>query len=135
MITCETSGMMWTVEGKIEALPGSYGGEGAHPGIDDLSELLAKHVGRWAKVRVELIEGPSGIGESKFAAELKRMRSLATEIRELLTLLRSTRGPGDATVEETCVEKLAETMLFVCEQLEAFDRRLQSLESGRNAQG
>jgi len=124
MITCETPHRMWTVEGKIEGLPGSYG-EGlwaglAHAGIDDLSRLLAKHVGKWAKVRVELIEGPSPRPE---VDELKRMRSLVKEVRERLAT-RATRAPATATLEEECIESLAETMLVLCDRIEELNGML-----------
>jgi hypothetical protein len=147
--------MTWTIEGKIEHLPGGYGGDGAHVGIDDLSNLLAEHVDKWAKVRVELIEGPrplpyrsrSGklvdyepsprptegvvVEQPKRAVveDLKRMRTLATRVRKHIAMVRVGRGPA-ASVEEQCIDALAETMLVVCDQIEAFDRRLQSLETG-----
>lgn len=134
MITCETTGMAWTVEGKIENLPGGYGGDGAHVGIDDLTNLLAEHVGKWAKVRVELIEGPRPLATamgSKIADELKRMRSLATRVRKHIAMVRATRAPANvSTVEEQCLDSLAETMLVICHHLEQFDRRLQTLEGG-----
>lgn len=150
MITCETPGMMWTVEGRIEESHNNW--QGPHEGIGELSHLLAQHVGRWAKVRVELIEGPRPLpyrsrsgkliedepspraieatgGASKVGEELKRMRSLATEVRErMATIL---RAAWVTTVEEQCIETLAETMLAVCDQLEEFDRRLKRLEDAK----
>jgi hypothetical protein len=150
MITCETPGMMWTVEGKIESLDGTYGGDGAHIGIDDLSRLLSEHVDRWAKVRVELIEGPrplpyrSRTGKlidyepspspnplSPTVKAVQRMRSLATNIRERIATLRAKRGTERyvTPIEEQCIETLAETMLVICDEIEAFDRRLKSLET------
>lgn len=172
MITCETTGVAWTVEGKIEHIPGGYGGDGAHVGIEELTDLLAKHVDKWAKVRVELIEGPRslptavdprvppGTGEncitagckdvatlgwhcakhhasfiedhrdSKVAEDLKRMRAMATRVRKHIAMVRAARGPAPS-VEEQCIDALAETMLVVCDQIEAFDRRLKSLEGGQ----
>jgi len=136
MITCETPGTTWTVEGKIEVV--YEGGPWPHVGIKDLSRLLGEHPGRWAKVRVELIEGPNPIEVeadrewveargSTVVDELKRMRSLATEVRE--RMVRAALVPANVTtVEQQCIETLAETMLVVCDQIEAFDRRLQSLE-------
>lgn len=148
MITCETPGMMWTVEGKIEHIPGGYGGDGAHVGIDDLSNLLAEHVDKWAKVRVELIEGPRPLPyrsrsgklieappgaveqpKSNVVEDLKRMRTLATRVRKHIAMVRAARGQA-ASVEEQCLDALAETMLIICDQIEGFDRRLKSIETG-----
>lgn len=59
MIT-NVGGNMWVIEGKIEHLAKPYGVAydsavlSTHVGIDDLSRLLAKHVGKRAKVRIEL---------------------------------------------------------------------------------
>jgi hypothetical protein len=137
MITCETTDRMWTVEGKIEDLAGTYGGDGAHVGIDDLSDLLAKHVGKWAKVRVELTDGPPPRSNDEVDAELERMRSLAKRVRELLAMLRAMHSVQASegmrfgfTPEETVLELTAETMLVVCDRLEDFFRRLRKLEAG-----
>ena len=151
MITCETPGVAWTIEGKIEHIPGGYGGDGAHVGIDELSDLLAEHVDRWAKVRVELIEGPrplpyrSRSGKlidyeptprlteqptRNVVEDLKRMRTLASRARKHIAMVRVARGPA-ASVEEQCIDALAETMLVICDQIEAFDSRLKSLEGGQ----
>ena len=183
LIRCETPGVAWTIEGKIEHIPGGYGGDGAHVGIDELSDLLAQHVDKWAKVRVELIDGPrplpyrsrSGklidyepsprpsatgvppgtgencitagckavatlgwhcaehhaafVGHQRVAEDLKRMRTLATRVRKHVAMVRAARGPA-LSVEDQCIDALAETMLVVCDQIEAFDRRLQNLETG-----
>jgi hypothetical protein len=147
MITCETPHRMWTVEGKIETVHARAPSlANSHVGIDDLSHLLAQYEGRWAKVRVELIEGPrpiedgttwdrfrSGITvaelKSKVGDEIKRMRALATEVRERVALLRETRASRYVTtIEEQCIETMADTMLVVCDQIEEFDRRLKRLE-------
>lgn len=118
MITCETAHRMWTVEGKIEESSKNW--QGNHAGIGELSHLLAQHVGRWAKVRVELIEGPQPEVD-----ELKRMRSLTTEVRERLATLRATPGPVTATFEEE-IETLAETMLVLCDRIEELNGMLRS---------
>ena len=138
MITCETPGMMWTVEGKIENVPGAYGAVSVHVGIPDLSRLLAEHVGKWAKVRVELIEGPGYVvakenpwPQIEVVEELKRMRSLAKAMREGVAALRATRGEAYPSLEEGCIETMADTMLVVCDQIEALDRRLRRLEGGK----
>jgi hypothetical protein len=162
MLRCETPHRMWTVEGKIEEIAP----EGAldpdlprtHVGIADLSRLLAKHAGKWANIRVELIAGPRPLpyrsrtgklidyepstravvrsdGERSVVNDLKRMRTLATEIRERMATIRAARMPPGAdryviSAEEQCIDTLAETMLVVCDQVEDFDRRLQSVETG-----
>lgn len=59
MITCETPFQLWTVEGKIEVIHRGAGDMAStHVGVDDLSRLLADHVGKWVQVRVEIIDGP-----------------------------------------------------------------------------
>jgi hypothetical protein len=139
MITCETTNRMWTVEGKIETVHEGAGDlHRTHMGIGELSYLLAQYAGRWAKVRVELIEGPrqrpeladiegprAVARESKVIEELKRMRSLATKVRELMAARASAHT---LNLEEHCIETMADTVLVVCEQIEQLDRRLQSLE-------
>ena len=148
--TCETPGVAWTIEGKIEHLPGGYGGDGAHVVIDELSDLLVEHVDKWAKVRVVLIEGPRPLPyrsrsgklidyeptprrteqpKRDVAEDLKRMRSIATRVRKHIAMVRAARGPAPS-VEEQCIDALAETMLVVCDQIEAFDRRLKNIETG-----
>lgn len=57
MITCISSNTEWVVEGRVEHIPGGFGGEGAQIGIDDLSELLSKLVGKWIDVRV-IVKAP-----------------------------------------------------------------------------
>ncbi len=134
MITCETPDRMWTVEGKIEVVhEGAADLASTHVGIKDLSHLLSKHVEKWAKVRVELIEGPSAEARREdlrsVAQELERMRSMAMKIRKRIAAVRVARVPANVmTLEEHSIEMLAETMLVVCNQLEGFDRRLQNLE-------
>lgn len=156
----------WSIEGKIEVVhEGAADLHRTHVGIKVLSQLLAQHEGKWAKVRVELIDGPrptcercgavlgdgqriacdaclaaSGIDPAEFRArgskvadELKRMRFLATEIRERMATIRAVRMPPGAshyvtTAEEDCIDTLAEAMLVVCDQIEGLDRRLRSLE-------
>lgn len=72
------------------------------------------------------------------------LKRLITQVRESIAALRATRSPDRYVIslEETCIEMLAETMqivcgrvdaldrrLVVCERIEALDRRLRSLET------
>lgn len=130
MITCEASGRAWTVEGKIEGQPGTD-----YVDVDDLSALLVQHVGKWVKVRVELIEGPSQRPSEVVDVDLKRMRELTQRVRLILKLLRTlpvetsegARRWGYAP-EEGLLESTAETMLVVCDRIEEFFRRLRAVE-------
>jgi hypothetical protein len=132
----ETPADVW-IAGKIKNIDGTYGGDGAHVGIEELSNFLAAHVGRWARVRVEFIDAPGSRPKSEVIdAELKRMRAHATKVRELLAMLQAFRAlPNQSTPEETFLESVAETMLVVCERIEEFYRRLHKLEVRVNEAG
>jgi hypothetical protein len=137
MIRCETPNQLWTVEGEIEVVhEGASDLAKTHVGIVDLSRLLVQYAGCRAKVRVEIIEGANPDhrrrrAESKVVDELKRMRFLATEVRDRIVTIRLRRDGYRAALEEQCIETLADAVLAICDQIEELDRRLRSLDGGK----